>query len=534
MGKVNILMVDDHPENLLALEAILDSPFYRLVKAESGKEALKHLLNEDFALILLDVSMPEIDGFETAALIKKRPRLQQIPIIFLTAYSKDDPFVFRGYSVGAVDYVLKPFEPLILRSKVAVFAEIYRNREQIKRQAELLRQGERRELERKLLEQEYASQKRYRHLADAIPQIIWTARPDGAIDYYNQQWCLYTGLTVEECEGWKWKKVIHPEDLERMLQQWRGALQTGSPFEIECRLRRTDGTFRWHLVRAIPEFENGQILAWLGTATDIDYHKQAEALLMQKTLEAQEGNRIKSEFISNVSHELRTPLHAILGYTDLLIDEEQRKIQREWLDGVSRNASELLDLINNILDLSKMESGKMPLSLEPIDLKRVLPGLLQNIRSLIKDKEVRIELKAKEDLRVIQSDLLTLRQIVLNLLSNAIKFTERGAITVSVLDAERGVLLTVQDTGIGMRPEDLPYIFDPFRQIDGSSTRKVGGTGLGLAIVKNAVTALSGKIEVESEWGKGSAFKVFLPDNPFDRLKPVGGPTVERSPEAQP
>lgn len=522
MEKVNILLVDDHPENLVALEAILDSPFYRLIKAASGVEALKHLLLDEFALILLDVAMPDLDGFETAVLIKKRPKLRDIPIIFLTAFSKDEPFIFRGYSVGAVDYVFKPFEPMVLRSKVAVFAELFRNREQIKRQGELLRQSERREHERRFLEQEWASQKRYRHLADAVPQIIWTAGRDGAVDYFNQQWHLYTGLTLEQCEGWKWKRAIHPEDLPRLLQQWREALQAGQRLEVECRLKQADGTFRWHLFRAIPEAENGVIIAWLGTATDIDYQKQAEAFLKQKTLEAEEGNRLKSEFVSNVSHELRTPLHAILGYSDLLSEESGIKEEQSgWVKGIHRNALDLLDLVNNLLDLSKIESGKMPLSLKQIDLKEMVSGFFANIGSLTNDKEIQINLMVDENLRVIQSDPLKIRQIFLNLLSNAIKFTERGVITTTLSNAEGGILLTIQDTGIGMRPEDLPYIFDPFRQIDGSTTRKAGGTGLGLAIVKNAVKALNGTIEVRSEPGKGSTFKVFLPEFPFDRFKPV-------------
>ncbi|NKE71973.1 ATP-binding protein [Candidatus Manganitrophus noduliformans] len=531
MEKVNILLVDDHPENLVALEAILDSPFYRLIKAASGVEALKHLLLDEFALILLDVAMPDLDGFETAVLIKKRPKLRDIPIIFLTAFSKDEPFIFRGYSVGAVDYVFKPFEPMVLRSKVAVFAELFRNREQIKRQGELLRQSERREHERRFLEQEWASQKRYRHLADAVPQIIWTAGRDGAVDYFNQQWHLYTGLTLEQCEGWKWKRAIHPEDLPRLLQQWREALQAGQRLEVECRLKKADGTFRWHLFRAIPEAENGVIVAWLGTATDIDYQKQAETFLKQKTLEAEEGNRLKSEFVSNVSHELRTPLHAILGYSDLLSEESGIKEEQSgWVKGIHRNASDLLDLVNNLLDLSKIESGKGLLNLKQIDLKEVVPGFFDNIGSLTNGKEIQINLMIDEKLRVIQSDPLKIRQIFLNLLSNAIKFTERGVITTTLSNREGGILLTIQDTGIGMRPEDLPYIFDPFRQIDGSITRKAGGTGLGLAIVKNAVTALNGTIEVRSEPGKGSTFKIFLPEFPFDRFKPVKS-RIESNPD---
>ena len=240
MGKVKILLVDDHPENLIALEAILESPLYDLVRAQSGREALKHLLKEDdFALILLDVFMPELDGFETAALIKKRPKLDHIPIIFLTAVNKEERMVFKGYSIGAVDYVLKPFEPVILKSKVAVFAELFRNREQIKWQSELLRQNERRENARKLLEQQRVSEERYRNLAEAIPQIVWTARPDGTIDYYNQRWFDYTGLPFQQAAGWGWDRMAHPEDAHRIIDQWRKAVDGGRDYEGECRFRRS-------------------------------------------------------------------------------------------------------------------------------------------------------------------------------------------------------------------------------------------------------------------------------------------------------
>ena len=278
--QVNILLVDDHPENLLALESILVDPRYHLVKAHSGSEALKAVLSRDFAVILLDVHMPGLDGFETAAMIKKRERSKHIPIIFLTAINKADQYIFKGYSVGAVDYVFKPFEPEILKSKVAVFVELHHKTEMVRRQAELLRQVEQREHQRKLLEQQLASQQRYRNLAESIPQIVWMADPDGEIHYYNQRWFDYTGLSLEQSRGSGWKAAVHPDDLPQCLKLWRGALRSGVPCEIECRLRRWDGSYRWHLVRAVhEEGANGEILGWLGTSTDIEDQKRAEEAL---------------------------------------------------------------------------------------------------------------------------------------------------------------------------------------------------------------------------------------------------------------
>lgn len=507
--KVNILLVDDHPENLLALEAVLDSPEYNLVKASTGREALKLLLKDDFGLILLDVFMPGLNGFETAAMIRDRPKTHHIPIIFITAVNKTETDAARGYSLGAVDYIVKPFDPDILRSKVAALVDLYRKGNRLKEQIGQL---------------EKLSQERYRNLANAIPQIVWVARPNGMVDFFNQQWFSYTGMTFEQSEVWGWKRAIHPEELQHYMDRWGDALKGGISFEIHCRLRRFDGVYRWHLVRALPERDQqGQTMAWLGTSTDIDDQKRSEAALTQKTTEAEEATRIKSEFVSNVSHELRTPLNAIIGYAALLLQETYGPVsdhQREPVEGIQRNAFELLNLINNLLDLSKMESGKIPLSVEPVDLKRLLREVLENLKALISGKKIEIRWKIREDLILIQSDPLKVRQILLNLLSNAIKFTEEGSITLSASNVERGVQFSIEDTGVGMKQEDLPHIFDPFRQIDGSITRKVGGSGLGLTIVKNTLTSLHGTIDVQSEYGRGSIFTVFLPERFPASLEP--------------
>jgi PAS domain S-box-containing protein len=268
--KANILLVDDREENLIALEAILEPLGQNLIRARSGEEALRRLLVRDVAAILLDVQMPELDGFETAALIKQRAKTRGVPIIFVTAISKDEQHVFRGYSSGAVDYIFKPFEPEILRSKVAAFVEIYQRGRELQQQAELLR-------ERELVAARRESEQRYRALADAMPQIVWTAGPDGKATYYNRRWFEYTGLEPGPVDGNEWMQFIHPDDLKRTVEHLEKTLASGEVFEIEYRIHGVDGGYRWHLGRAVPvRRATGEIDFWVGTATDIDTHKRNE------------------------------------------------------------------------------------------------------------------------------------------------------------------------------------------------------------------------------------------------------------------
>jgi PAS domain S-box-containing protein len=268
--RVNLLLVDDVEENLLALEAILDPLDQNFVRARSGEEALRALLHQEFACILLDVQMPGLDGFETAALIKQRERTKHVPIIFLTAISKDERHVFRGYSAGAVDYMFKPLEPEVLRSKVSVFIELHRKNEELKRQAELLREQE-------VAAERRVSEERYRQLADAMPQIVWTADREGKATYYNRRWFEYTGMTPEDADEAAWLRVVHPEDAPQAVERRRETLETGNVFEVEYRFRAADGSYRWHLGRAIPiRDEQGEIELWVGTATDIHDHKRTQ------------------------------------------------------------------------------------------------------------------------------------------------------------------------------------------------------------------------------------------------------------------
>ena len=265
-ARAKLLLVDDRAENLLALEAILEPLGTELVRAQSGEEALRRLLEEEFAAILLDVQMPGLDGFQTAELIKRRERTKHVPILFLTAISKDAEHVFRGYSAGAVDYLMKPFDPLILRAKVAVFIELWEKTVEIRRRDALLAEQELQALERE-------SEVRYRSLADAVPQIVWTTDAGGRTLFYNERWYEYTGTTPAA----KPERVVHPDDLADLRRRREESLQTGEPFEIEYRLRSADGRYRWHLGRAVCQRdESGTVTGWVGTATDIEDRKLAE------------------------------------------------------------------------------------------------------------------------------------------------------------------------------------------------------------------------------------------------------------------
>ena len=244
--KVNILIVDDREDGLIALEATLSDQSYNIVKANSGYEALETLDSHDYAVILLDVQMPGIDGFETAVQIKAHPKHKHTPIIFVTAINKDETYVYRGYEHGAVDYVFKPFDPEIIKSKVAVFVDLFRKDRQLREQNTLIQESERRERYLRLAELEVESLKRYRNLADSIPHAVWRARSDGTMDYFNRVWCDLTGLSLDQSVGVGWEAAFEPDDLRNFLKTWIHAMTHSTEFQAECRIKNMLGEYRWH------------------------------------------------------------------------------------------------------------------------------------------------------------------------------------------------------------------------------------------------------------------------------------------------
>ncbi len=541
--KVNVLLVDDHPENLMALEAILNSPDQHLVKANSGEEALRCLLSQDFAVILLDVQMPGMDGFETATLIRNRPRSQHTPIIFITAFSTSDTLRFKGYALGAVDYLFKPVEPEILTSKVAVFVDLFKKTAEVKRQAAQLAA-----VNTELKE----SEQRFRSLSASSPVGIFLTDVEGRCTYANPRFQAICGFTFEQSLGEGWMESVHPDDRDRVMAYWRAWILTKCDHSDEFRIQTPEGIIRWVHVRGSPMLSaQGQLLGQVGTVEDITERKQAEEARAQIIREqiarqqAEAANRMKDEFLATLSHELRTPLNSILGWAGLLRTRSfDAATTARALETIERNAKSQAQLIEDILDVSRIIRGKLHLNLRPINLVPAIEAAIEAMRPAAEDKRIQLEAvfdpweegdsdgmgglssgslggasvktsSLKENLKngiFIKGDSDRLQQVVWNLLSNAIKFSsEGGKVQVRLTKAGSYAQIQVIDTGIGISADFLPYVFDRFRQEDSTTTRSYGGLGLGLAIVRHLVELHGGTVEVDSEGeGKGATFTVNL------------------------
>jgi len=276
--KVNILMVDDQPAKLLSYEAILGDLGENLIKASSGREALEVLLKTDIAVVLMDVSMPEMDGFEMAEIIRQHPRFQKTAIIFISGVHLTDLDRLKGYERGAVDYISVPVVPAVLRAKVSVFAELHRKTRQLET---LNRELEERVNER--TEELRESETQFRTLSNSIPQLAWMAHPDGSVFWYNQRWYEYTGSTPDDLQINSWQKVHHPDHVDRVLKSIQRSWQTGELWEDTCPLRGHDGQYRWFLSRSVPMRDShGKIVRWFGTSTDVTEHKQMEDMLRER------------------------------------------------------------------------------------------------------------------------------------------------------------------------------------------------------------------------------------------------------------
>jgi PAS domain S-box-containing protein len=569
--KVNILMVDDRPENLLALEAILESLGHNLVRATSGTEALKCLLNQDFALILLDVQMPSIDGFETAALIRQRDRSRHTPIIFLTAFTSTDEMVSRGYSLGAVDYLFKPVNGDILRYKAIAFVELYQKNAELERQAAQLVA---------INNQLQQSEELFRSLSACSPIGIFTTDIHGVCTYINPRF----QQIYETKSAINWTDRVHQEEREQAIKNWHQVLQLGTPYNQEFRIISSQQTERWIYLSSAPlHSDTEKIIGYVGTVEDITERKEAQQkqleLVREQTIrkEAETANRLKDEFIATLSHELRTPLNAIFGWAKLLRSRKlEQKVVEKALETIERNATLQTQLIDDILDISRIMHGKLRLNLSPVDLVSIITTVINTLQLEAKTKNIHLEfikynqaedhipatenhdsvpqseatqpinsssrncnqspafddtllvnhkkitslsshspiLSTSSSQFIVAGDSSRLQQVIWNLVSNAIKFTNSGGkveIHLEKIDLQEAKI-SVKDTGIGIKSEFLPYVFDRFRQADGSTTRHHGGLGLGLSIVRYLVEIHHGTISATSPGvNQGANFTIILP-----------------------
>ncbi|WP_392482343.1 ATP-binding protein [Nostoc sp. C110] len=375
----------------------------------------------------------------------------------------------------------------------------------------------------RILEVLRQSEERYRYLAEAIPQLVWTTNANGECDFFNQNWCEYTGLTLKQSLGSGWLAALHPDDIQNADEVWSNAVKNGTIYNNEYRFKRAfDGSYRWQLARALPlKDEQGIVVKWFGTCTDIHEQKQileerAHLLELEQIAraKAETANRIKDEFLAVLSHELRTPLNAILGWSKLL---QSRRLDQaktsEALATIERNANLQVQLIEDLLDISRILQGKLTLDITKINLESTILSALETMRLAAETKLIEVSTVFEPDVGQVMGDSTRLQQVVWNLLSNALKFTPKGGkIEVRLEQADGYAQIIVSDTGKGISPEFLPFVFDYFRQADSTSTRNFGGLGLGLAIVRNIVEIHGGIVKAKSEGeGKGAIFTVSLP-----------------------
>lgn len=360
------------------------------------------------------------------------------------------------------------------------------------------------------------SEERYRSLSDTIPQMMWASDPNGKLTYANERSIQYTGLTRDKYTD-TWINIIHPHDFPYVQKTWAESVRLKKTFKEEYRIRRVDGEYRWFLVRVIPILDtHGNVSYWNGTATDINDHKKIERELENAKEIAENANDTKTAFLANMSHEIRTPLGAILGFSELLKNAHlSSELRDQYIATISRNGQSLTKIIDDILDLAKVEAGR--LEVEHIDFP--IAGLLNEVIELLKGKAdhkgIYLNLVIDENVpRNIYSDPTRLRQIFINIIGNAVKFTDIGGVNIRVksIQADDGTIhlsVEVQDSGRGLNEEQKNRLFTPFTQADNTTTRQFGGTGLGLALSKRLSEALGGTITIDKyEPGAGCTFIV--------------------------
>ncbi|HEY9811691.1 MAG TPA: ATP-binding protein [Halomicronema sp.] len=540
--KVNILLVDDNPKNILALEAILEGLGENLVKASSGEEALRCLLSQDFAVILLDVQMPGIDGFETAALIRQRQRSRNTPIIFLTAFSKSDQFIFQGYSLGAVDYLFKPLEPTILLSKVKVFVDLFKTTEEVQRQASEIsrfnieletRVSERtaeleaatrikdellkREKEARLEAQ--ATEQRFRDLVNGLGHaIFWEADPfTEKFTFVSQSAEIILGYPLKK---WLdkpdfWLNLFHPDDRKWCAEWARKETFEGRDHEFEYRCIAADGRVVWLRNKAyIVRDEEGHLEKVRGLMIDITEQKQAEEelksranelvrltqMLTATNLALEKRNQELDQFAYVTSHDLKAPLRAISNLSQWIEEDlsdtitEETQHQMQLLRG---RVHRMENLINGLLHYSRV--GRLRTESETFSVENLLKEMIDSIAP---PPNFTIEVRA--GMPILHSPRLLLQQVFSNLVSNAIKHHDRsdGTIIIGVEERENFYEFSVADDGPGIAEQFHEKVFIIFQTLQARDHAE--NTGIGLSLVKKIVENEGGSIWLKSQEGEGT------------------------------
>ncbi len=551
---VNILIVDDEVRNLDVLESILYQPGYRLVRATSADEALLALVEGDFAVLVLDINMPVMNGIELANLIKQRKRNQHIPILFLTAYYQDEKFVLEGYGVGAVDYLTKPVNPQILRAKVSVFVDLHRlhlalatshqaleqeivQRQLVEQSLQLANQGLESRVQQRTSELSVAntalksSEAQLRLVADHASIFLAHIDRQHRFKFVNRSYATRFGLLPEDVVGASLSRIMGEAAYMACRPYLERALG-GERVEFEMELSDEQTGPHWmHIVYEPDRSRPNEVSGVVAVMSDTTIRKRAEAQLMAARDEAMAASRAKDEFLAALSHELRTPLNPVLLIASAAAANEELSAEvREDFAIIAKNALLEARLIDDLLDITRITRGKLTLDLKPGDVHSVLDDAIATMRGELHEKAITLALERGVINHRALIDPARLQQVFWNVLKNALKFTpERGFIRVETreLPDTHEMTVTITDTGIGMTSEELSRAFHPFSQGDhavGSKRHRFGGLGLGLAISQLLMQLHAGSVQAFSPGrNRGCTIVIKIPQMVPESMDSAGG-----------
>ncbi|MCP4104203.1 MAG: response regulator [Desulfobacteraceae bacterium] len=535
MTQASILVVDDILDNLSMLTGILEEHGYIVRSVPDGFQALSSARADHPDLILLDVMMPGISGYEVCRQLKADEQTGNIPIIFISALNEVTDKV-KGFSLGGVDYITKPFQTDEVLARVRTHLCLRKLQKRLEKKNARLQKEiiDRKQMEKTLRHNE----RKYRLLAENASDVIWARDPEMQFTFVTPSLERLLGYKPEELDDLALQDLLAHFSLDDMLNITDES-HTGETYESESlrfdqELKHKNGSTVWADTVLTYLYDNdSQLTGFLGVVRNITERRNAEEKLKKyaKELEiakkqAETASRAKSEFLANMSHEIRTPMNAILGFSEILMNKVEDSVHKNYLKSIYSGGKALLALINDILDLSKIEAGKLEIQPEPVNIKRALNEIEQIFLHKFQEKGIDFFLNISEQMpEAMILDEVRIRQILLNLIGNAVKFTSRGYVKLSAYctaseklsNGEQApdksdIVFEVEDTGIGIPQDQQELIFESFRQQDGQKARKYGGTGLGLTITKKLAEMMNGDISVKSEADRGSTFKVVLFD----------------------
>ena len=423
-ARASILIVDDDPAKRLALKAALTPLGYRVVEADSGVSALRSVLAEQFAVILLDVRMPTMDGFETASLLRRRKQSEMTPIIFITSSGTDEIPHTNRFADGAVDFIFAPVEPAELRAKVSVFANLFVNAEELASEARTVK----------------LSADHLQLVTDVAPVGIFQTDTRQRYLYTNPRWSEITGITQEDARGRRLAAVVVPNLRSELMNQLASSADQEEEFAFRFEIPSGERARRIAIMTMVPiPDKEGGTIGLIGTLADVTVEAQAEAAIEEARDAANSASQLKSDFLANMSHEIRTPMNGVIGMTELLMDTDLDERQRAYAETVRSSGEALLAIINDVLDFSKVEAGMVTLEEQEFHLPTVVEGVVDLMAAPAHAKNLGLVTSIDPSARhSVKGDAGRLRQILVNLIGNAVKFTQIGEVVVRVTSHRRG------------------------------------------------------------------------------------------------